>query len=106
MTDTGGPDLEALARDWIALWQSELTALATDREARETMQASMALWAGALSAMMRATPRDSTPGTAPAAAASDPRDAEIRRLARHVAELEARLAKLERSDDPTGTGGT
>ena len=27
------PDPQAQARDWITIWQSELTALATDREA-------------------------------------------------------------------------
>ena len=38
---------EAGAADWITLWQSELAALAADREAQETWQAMLALWAGA-----------------------------------------------------------
>ena len=42
-----GASLHELARDWITLWQSELAALAADREAQETWQALVALWAGA-----------------------------------------------------------
>jgi hypothetical protein len=107
-----GPDLRRLARDWITLWQSELAALAVDREAQETWHTMLALWAGAAGAMLSAAPRErpgarhhrpaagpagsaAAPGTPPAAAAPDARDAEIERLARHVRELEARLADLE-----------
>ena len=36
----------ALARDWITLWQSELAALAVDREAQETWHVLLSLWAG------------------------------------------------------------
>src|SRR5271165_2355468 len=110
------PDLRALARDWITLWQSELAALAVDREARETWHTMLALWAGAAGAMLTAAPRErpagwgpgwghryaaghagpaAAPGSAPAATAPDARDAEIERLARHVRELEARLAELQ-----------
>jgi hypothetical protein len=49
--------LDALARDWITLWQSELTAIAADREAQESWQAILALWAGAAGAMLTAAPR-------------------------------------------------
>ena len=52
-----GPDLRKLAQDWITLWQSELAGLAVDREAQETWQAMLALWAGAAAAMLRAMPR-------------------------------------------------
>ncbi len=101
-------DLHGLARDWITLWQSELAAMAVDREAQETWHAMLALWAGAAGAMLTAAPRErarrtapgsagaaAAPGAAPAAAAPDPRDAEIERLARHVRDLESRLADLE-----------
>jgi hypothetical protein len=125
------PDPRKLAQDWITLWQSELSAIAADPEMRESWQTVMALWAGAMSAMLRAMPRapgmggpgmgasgmgtpapeghdrpggqagaTDAPRAAPAAAASDSRDAEIERLARHVATLERRLAELERGGDP------
>src|ERR1700733_6419661 len=53
-----GPDLRKLAQDWITLWQSELAGLAVDREAQETWQVMLTLWAGAAAAMLRAMPRD------------------------------------------------
>ena len=52
-----GEDLHALARDWITLWQSELAALAVDREAQETWHALLSLWAGAAGAMIAGLPR-------------------------------------------------
>src|SRR5271165_577648 len=58
MTECGEtPDLKALARDWVTLWQSELAAIAADREAQESWQAILALWAGAAGAMLAAAPR-------------------------------------------------
>jgi hypothetical protein len=107
------PDLQALARDWITLWQSELTAAAADRELQETWQTLASLWAGAAAAMLHGLPRGgpdvggfpfpaggaraAAPARpASAAAAPDARDAEIDRLARRIAELERRLADLER----------
>ena len=117
------PDLQELARDWITLWQSELAAMAADRETHEGWQAMMSLWAGAAAGMMNAMPRAkprpsggadrarhdrpdvpatgraaaaAAPGAAAAAAAPDARDAEIERLGRLVGELERRLADLER----------
>jgi hypothetical protein len=112
--EPGGASPHELARDWITLWQSELTALAADRETQETWQAMVALWAGAAGAMLNGGSAASAPrpgdgagrragsaaatGTASAAAAPDPRDAEIERLAGRVAELEQRLAGLERAE--------
>jgi len=110
-----GLDLQALARDWITLWQSELTAAAADREVQETWQTLAALWAGVAGAMLQGLPRGTAdeaggfpgarpfaaPRPAPAAAAPDARDAEIERLAGRVAELERRLADLaERPAEP------
>ena len=106
------PDPQKLAQDWITLWQSEMSAMAADPELRESWQTVIGLWAGTMAAMLRGLPRthghDGTAGQTrpadaprptPAAAASDARDAEIERLARHVATLERRLADLERGSD-------
>jgi hypothetical protein len=117
--DPPAPDMAALARDWITLWQSELTALAADRELQEGWATLAALWAGAATAMLNRLPRGgadgrgrdgsaaASPRAAPAAAAPDARDAEIQRLSGCVAELERRLAALERGRDsnPGGAGG-
>ncbi len=119
-TNGSGADFDArrLAQDWITLWQSELAAIAVDREAQETWHAMLLLWAGAATATLHAMPRgrtesesrprhdrtarhakaESAPRTPAAAAAPDARDAEIERLARRVAALETRLAGLERGN--------
>ena len=107
----GAPDhdLQALAQDWVTLWHSELAALSADPEAQETWRTCLAMWAGWSSNLIkflpgapadggaagRGRPADA-PRPAPAAPAPDARDAEIERLARHVAELERRLARLDR----------
>ncbi len=97
-------DPEGLARDWITLWQSELAAMAVDREAQETWLTMMALWAGAKDIPTAVPPerphgRDYEHAVGPsgtaAASAPDPRDTEIERLARQVHDLEGRLAVLE-----------
>jgi hypothetical protein len=106
------PDLEKLAQDWITLWQSELSAMAADRELQESWRTTAVLWAGVATAMLNAmtsttrrkrderSPQragtEPAPGAKAPAAAPDPRDAEIERLARHIAALEARLGALER----------
>jgi hypothetical protein len=114
------PDLSALARDWITLWQSEVTALASDPEAAESVARLAALWAGVAGAMLRAAPAPAAapheqaplehappvsagpaqpPGTAPAAAAPDAGlDALVRVLGRlddRIGGIEQRLAALE-----------
>jgi len=104
---------DRLAEDWVALWQSELTAMAADRELRESWAALVALWAGtatsALGALRAAHDTARTPiplqpaRPAPAAAASQPGLDEIERLNRRVAELEQRLAAFERERNRTET---
>jgi hypothetical protein len=105
-------DLVELARDWITLWQSELGALATDREAQEAWQTLISLWAGAAGALLGPASRGSPAGSgeradrhagaaaaagaAPAAPAPEPRDTEIERLRSRVDMLERRLADIER----------
>ena len=48
------PDSGDLVRDWITVWQSELAAIAADREVRENWQAAVNVWAGLAGAIMRA----------------------------------------------------
>ncbi|MDD2705749.1 MAG: hypothetical protein PHU07_10510 [Acidocella sp.] len=100
-----------LAKDFVALWQSELTAMAADRELRETWTATLGLWAQAANAALANLPHDYAPGSpgpaqparaTPAAAASEPRLDEVVQLERRVAELEQRLAEfLAREQDGT-----
>jgi hypothetical protein len=112
-----GEDLDDLARDWIALWQSELAAQAADREAQEAWRVVLSLWAGAAGALLKAMPRggpsepaggSARPAVAPRPAAPgsapDARDVEIERLRQRVAELERRLDGLERRRGRAGAG--
>jgi hypothetical protein len=46
-------EFRSLAEDWIAIWQSEITAYLTDPETQQGWSAMMAIWAGAAQAMMR-----------------------------------------------------
>ena len=108
----GAADQRSLAQDWTAIWQSELAALAADPEQHEFWQAIVALWAGPVSALLsglsaaahdgkaRRPGPDDAPRPAPADAAPDARDAEIGRIARHLAALERRLASIERGGHP------
>jgi len=110
-------DRDTLAEDWVALWQSEMAAMAADRELRETWTGLLALWASAAGAALQlASGRqayDRTPapagraangtagaaqpaGTAAAAPASDLGSDEARRLYERIAELESRLSTFER----------
>jgi hypothetical protein len=118
------PDLARFLQDWTAMWRGELQTQANDPEtvagAMEMWRAAMAIWSSApgMPPMRPAASRDwaktrearardpgtgepgarepiGTPRAAAADVASDPRDAEIERLARRVVELEARIAKLE-----------
>jgi hypothetical protein len=103
--------LDQLTQDLVTLWQSEFTAMAADREIRESWAALLALWAQSISAAARQFPHDLAPGSArtaqppgaaPAAAASEHRLGEVEQLERRVAELEQLLA--ERLRGGTGPG--
>lgn len=118
MNDT--PDLAALAREYLDLWEDQLTAMASDPDvARQTSKFFDALGAfGAqanplfsaqLAALLRTAPQSAATGTtddrdprsaaAPGAktpaAAPDDRDERLDQLARRVADLEKRIAELE-----------
>lgn len=67
--EDGTAGLEALARDWIALWQSELAALIADPETVEGMARLFALWLGLAAAGLGAAPR--APGHEPHPARAD-----------------------------------
>ncbi len=51
----------AFLRDWVALWQSELTALATDREVSEAWMRLLDLWSGFASTMLPASAGNDRP---------------------------------------------
>src|SRR5215469_10123871 len=104
------PDIEALARRYLDLWQDQATALAGDAElARQlgrwfsVMQSGMA---NAVQAAASSTPATGAPTGKPAAGAAAPAAAsgggELRldELARRLAAVEERLARLE-----AGAGG-
>jgi hypothetical protein len=55
--DAASADLAGLARDWIELWQSEVTALAADPETAETWARLASLWAGVAASGIAAMPR-------------------------------------------------
>jgi len=106
-------DGDTLAEDWVALWQSEMAAMAADRELRESWTGLLALWAGAVGAALQLAPEwrgfdaavrnangaagaAQPAGAPPAAAASDLSGDEARRLYERIAELESRLSTFER----------
>jgi hypothetical protein len=104
---------DKLAKDLVAMWQSELTAMAADRELRETWAVTMALWAQAANAAAAMLPHEHSPAGSPSpaqpprttsvAAAPQPGLAEIEQLNRRIAELEQRLAGFM---DANAAGGT
>src|SRR5208337_1547403 len=103
--EVASEDLHDLARDWITLWQSELEALAVDREAQEAWCVLLSLWVGAVGAVLGGLPRGladdprqrptaTAPRPASTVAAPDAGDTEVERLRERVAELERRMAGL------------
>ena len=107
---------DKLAKDLVAMWQSEFTAMAADRELRETWAATLALWAQAANAAAawlpheRAAPGSAGPAEPPrapaTAAAPQPGLAEIEQLNSRIAELERRLAVFLDGKPDAGGGDT
>lgn len=116
MTDPADPDFTALAQDWVTLWQSEMIALARDREVQEHWATLVGFWAhlagqtiAARAALIRAhdqpaprsTRTDDAARPAPAATAShsggEPGadQPSLAQLHRRIADLENRLAALD-----------
>ena len=102
----GCPAAEML-EDWITVWQSELAALVLDREMQEAALRMIDGWAAqariaaqmigpALDAARRHAGAASPPGAATPVPA-DGRDDLIAQLLDRVAELERRLARLDRA---------
>jgi hypothetical protein len=106
---------ENLAKDFVAVWQSELTAMAADRELREGWAAILNLWAQAAGAAAALLPHNAPlggsstaqpPRPAPAAVASGPGVDAVEQLSCRVAELEQRVAELLEQRDGPGPAGT
>jgi len=96
-------DLDALARRYFELWQTQLSALATDRE----LSGSLARLLAAANAQVGAPfgGRDgrtqaTETGTAPASPASGNGSVDLRQLGERLAALEQRLERLERAAKP------
>src|SRR5215469_16769519 len=87
------PDIEALARRYLDLWQDQATALAGDAElARQLGRWLSLMQSGMAHAFQSAF---TAPGTATAAAASGGSESRLDELARRLAAVEKRLARLE-----------
>jgi hypothetical protein len=115
------PDPESLARRFLDLWQDQLTAVAGDPQLAETMTRWIGMTAPGMAAFLplmqaglkaasakegpsdaqgRASDGKTPAGTAAAAAAHGGGGGDVDKLARRLADVEKRLARLE-----AGTGG-
>jgi hypothetical protein len=111
-----------LLQDWQTIWQSELAAMAVDREAASLVASMAKSWADMATVMQAAAkgmadggkstddaapvaPQRPAPRAAAAADASGAGSAEIAKLHRRVAELERRLAEADRRDGPVKPRG-
>src|SRR6516165_8516280 len=96
------PDLEALARRYLDLWQDQATALAGDAE----LARQLGRWLGLLQSGMTNAVRSAAPSPGPASAAAAPGGGEPRlgELARRLAAVEERLARLEARAGAGGKG--
>jgi hypothetical protein len=95
------PDIEALARRYLDLWQDQASALAGDAElARQLGRWLTLIQSGMAHALQTAATAAAAPGTATPAAASGGGQPDLDELARRFALLEERIARLE-----AGVGG-
>lgn len=116
MTET--PDLDALARQYLDLWQQHLSELAGDGETADAIAKSIELMNGSAAAFARMAenaslqPREQphgdttehpsgaqAPGPAP-----EPSDDVLDRLSRRIGELEKRIHVLESASGGKGKG--
>jgi uncharacterized protein YceH (UPF0502 family) len=95
------PDIEALARRYLDLWQDPASALAGDAElARQLGRWLTLMQSGMAHAFQAAAATASAPGSQTPAAASGDGQPRLDELARRLALLEERIARLE-----AGAGG-
>lgn len=106
MSDREPPDLDALARRFLALWQDQARAMAADPATLEAMRAGADAWAPLMGAWAQALKAGADnaaaparaagqAGSAPAGPASSDRDEFLHDLDRRLRGVEERLAKLE-----------
>jgi hypothetical protein len=104
------PDLSALAKRYVDLWQDQLIALAAHPELAEGLARMLAAFpfpsvtwppAAGTAPSHNGHASSAAPRTAPAAAAPGGGDQQLRQLARRLAALEERLSRLE-----TGAAGS
>jgi hypothetical protein len=114
---TDAPDLEQLARRYMDLWQDQMAAMVNDPKLADSMAQAYRLVTTSAAAITQATgiktrsgeahesDKDNAPstGTAPPAVPSGVPGDDASVLARRVAELEERVARLEAA--LAGTGG-
>ena len=98
------PDLDALAKQYLDLWQQQLGGISKDQQTAEIMAQTMELMnAGASAFATMATQNQgyadadasSSPSTAASGASSGASDLDVAELARRIARLEKRLDSLE-----------
>jgi hypothetical protein len=105
MANDSDTDYDALARRYLDLWQSQLSALSSDRQLTETMARLLATTNASMAAAFDTARRahadarhattTASPGSPPAAAAPDNRTAELEQLRARLVALERRIAELE-----------
>jgi hypothetical protein len=102
-------DYDALARRYLDLWQSQLSALSSDRQLTETMARLLATTNASMAAAFETARRahadvrhatDAAAGTETPAAAPDDRAAELGELRARLDALEQRIAALESRPQP------